>query len=75
MKRPSDKQIICADKIAEKLNLSFPRGDYDFTAKAYYDFISDHIQSIKKHLILFLFLKMKMIYSGDMNTDYGSTNI
>lgn len=48
MKRPSDKQIIFADKIAEKLNLSFPRGDYDFTAKAYYDFISDHIQEYKE---------------------------
>ena len=35
MKSPSEHQIVLADNIAKTLGLEFPRGDYDFTAKAY----------------------------------------
>lgn len=42
MKSPSEKQIALADNIAKTLGLEFPRGDYDFTAQAYWRFIKDN---------------------------------
>ena len=43
MKSPSKKQIVLADDIAKTLGLEFPRGDYDFTAQAYWEFIKNNI--------------------------------
>lgn len=43
MKSPSEKQIALADNIAKTLRLEFPRGDYDFTAQAYWEFINKNI--------------------------------
>ena len=43
MKSPSKKQIALVDNIAMTLGLEFPRGDYDFTAQAYWKFIKDNI--------------------------------
>ena len=48
MKSPTSKQIEFADKIASALDLDFPRGSYDFTAQAYWIFISDHIKEYKE---------------------------
>ena len=42
MKSPSKKQIVLADNIAKTLGLEFPRGDYDFTAQAYWEFIKNN---------------------------------
>lgn len=47
MKSPSKAQIEFANEIACKLNLDFPKGDQDFTAQAYYKFISSHIKEYK----------------------------
>ena len=44
MKSPSEHQIALADNIAKTLGLEFPRGDYDFTAKAYWNFINNNIE-------------------------------
>ena len=48
MKSPSEKQIALADNIAKTLGLEFPRGDYDFTAQAYWRFIKDNIDKYNK---------------------------
>lgn len=47
MKSPSVKQIELADKIAKKLNLDFPKSDYDFTAQRYWSFIKDNIREYR----------------------------
>ena len=44
IKSPSKKQIKFANAIAERLNLDFPKSDADFTAKRYFDFISENIK-------------------------------
>ena len=44
MKSPSNKQIELADKMAYILDLDFPRGDFEFTAYAYWEFINSHIE-------------------------------
>ena len=44
MKSPSENQIALADNIAKTLGLEFPKGDYDFTAKAYWNFINNNIE-------------------------------
>lgn len=44
MKAPSDKQIELADKMANILDLDFPRGDFEFTAYDYWKFINSHIE-------------------------------
>lgn len=43
MKSPSEKQIVLANNIAKTLRLEFPRGDYDFTAQAYWEFIKNNV--------------------------------
>jgi hypothetical protein len=43
MKSPSEKQIALADDIAKTLGLEFPRGSYDFSAQAYWEFINKNI--------------------------------
>ena len=43
MKSPSEKQIVLADNIAKTLGLEFPRGDYDFTAQVYWEFIKNNV--------------------------------
>lgn len=48
LKAPSQKQIKFANKIAKGLKLDFPRGDYDFTAIAFYYFIDAHIDEYKR---------------------------
>lgn len=44
---PSKKQIDLADNIAKILNLDFPKGSYDFTSQAYWQFIHDNIEEYK----------------------------
>lgn len=44
MKSPSNEQIKLADKIADILELDFPRGDFDFTRYAYWKFINENIE-------------------------------
>lgn len=39
MKAPSEKQVKYANDIAHNLNVELPK---EYTAKAYYNFISDH---------------------------------
>ena len=48
IKSPSKKQIKFANAIAERLNLDFPKSDADFTAKRYFDFISENIKNYNK---------------------------
>ena len=48
MKSPSTKQIEFADEIAYVLGIDFPRGDYDFTAQAYWEFIQANIREYKE---------------------------
>ena len=50
MKSPSAKQIEFADEIASVLGIDFPRGSYDFTAQAYWEFIQTNIQEYKELL-------------------------
>lgn len=47
MKSPSQKQIKFANEIASTLNLDSPRESLDFTAQAYWIFISEHIKEYK----------------------------
>lgn len=44
MKSPSNEQIKLADKIADILELDFPRGDFDFTSYSYWKFINENIE-------------------------------
>lgn len=44
MKSPSNEQIKLADKIADILELDFPRGDFDFTSYAYWKFINENME-------------------------------
>ena len=48
IKSPSEKQIKFANAIAERLNLDFPKNNADFTAKRYFDFISENIKNYNK---------------------------
>lgn len=50
MKSPSTKQIEFADEIAYVLGIDFPRGDYDFTAQAYWEFIQTNIRKYEELL-------------------------
>ena len=50
MKTPSDKQIVLANKISDVLGLDFPRGDFDFSAVAYWNFINKNIKAYKEIL-------------------------
>ena len=47
MKSPSQKQIKFANEIASTLNLDSPKESLDFTAQAYWIFISEHIEEYK----------------------------
>lgn len=47
MNAPSKKQIKLADKIAYTLDLEFPRGDFDFTSYAYWEFINENMGHYK----------------------------
>ena len=44
---PSEKQIRLADEIAYTLNIDFPQSSTDFTARAYRNFITDHIKDMR----------------------------
>lgn len=47
---PSDKQIALANKISDVLELDFPRGDFEFSAAAYWNFINKNIKAYKEVL-------------------------
>ena len=44
MDKPSEVQILLAQRIADTLNLDFPKGDYEFTYQAYKSFIDKYKQ-------------------------------
>ena len=44
---PSEKQIRLAEEIADTLNIDFPQSSKDFTARAYYKFIKNHIKEMQ----------------------------
>ena len=44
MMSPSEMHIVLAQRIANTLNLVFPKGDYEFTYQAYKDFIDRYKQ-------------------------------
>ncbi len=54
MKSPSEKQIKFADKIATALDLDFPRGDYDFNAQSYYNFIAKNIKEYQEKCVNYI---------------------
>ena len=44
MNSPSEVQILLAQRIADTLNLDFPKGDYEFTYQPYKSFIDKYKQ-------------------------------
>ena len=44
MMSPSEMQILLAQRIADTLNLDFPKGDYEFTYQDYKNFIDKYKQ-------------------------------
>ena len=57
MKTPSEAQINFANEISFVLGVDFPMSSKDYTAKAYYEFIRDHINRYQNAM------------SGDPNWD------
>lgn len=63
IRSPSEKQIELADKIADILNIDFPKGSYEFTAYIYWKFINSHMQ---EYIEVMKNSKISDIYDGDI---------